>query len=1007
MTKNVSAKLRNDVKGQGVAMPWPPVPAELKDASIYIPASLKSFLKMLLSGETDNSATVSARVHRLVESLGQDIVYGITCGKVKTPKQILLPYAVKSLTGCVELIRILNRSGHGVSYSQLEEIDTALCLRKLALQSEDSVALPECIQPNVQVTLAFENIDRLEETLSGGGTSHRVNGIIVQPTTFGPQPLKDLQIRDPKQKDRTVKFVESQLPIYNAGVCVGPPSRGYVEVDVSDLKNEVYKKTLLWLLTRLHCAANQTVSSWTGFNILVRDDVSVTADVVGYLPTVNAPATQLSTVHEVLCQSQKIRSSLALESIVVVFDQALYAKATEIIWKRSDTFSEIVPRLGVFHTVCTLLSVIGKRFQDAGLRDLCIESGVIAEGSVGGVLDGRKYNRAVRFHKLLYEALQRLAWKGFEVWITSKQPELNVDIALTWEIINDLSQNLSGETFTETLQNPGFVSLADHFQQYRSHLRQDGGDLASFWMSYTDLVDIMLNLLRASREGNWSLHISAIKDMIPWCFAYDKQNYARYLSSYYAEMTNLRDEHPSVLAFLESGGFSVQLGSQNPFGRIPVDQTIEETVNKDTQTPGGTKGFSLKPGAISRHYLTAEYRSSFLRILRDTMGTGNSSFRHPDLGQSRINKDEKDVASLIEMLESNWTNPFHAPSDIASLSTGIVAPADIARDLLEARNKGEAASKLFREERLNTDPPKKGFFEPLPRQKLKTFSDLLVKKTYQVGGRQIIMKADRNLFAKMILIGQTRKLDMKDILSHRLGPIPWALATPEGTLRKTVKPTLAKRLKKDLSPAESIPDNSACVIDGMALVQKLDANNMCFGEVSQTILSMALRKGSGCKRIDVVFDVYRNISIKNVERIKRGSQSGTSFRTIARGHRIKEWKNFLANPDNKNRLIEFLVSEWSEDEQRSRLAGKQFFVTVGETCKRLTVESVFDVEALRSGQEEADTRMLFHAMHCAKAGFTAVVIVSEDTDVFIIAIAFSSHVPCSLYIKTGTKARPF
>ena len=34
------------------------------------------------------------------------------------------------------------------------------------------------------------------------------------------------------------------------------------------------------------------------------------------------------------------------------------------------------------------------------------------------------------------------------------------------------------------------------------------------------------------------------------------------------------------------GGFSVQLGSNNPTGRIPVDQTIEEIVNKDTQTPG-------------------------------------------------------------------------------------------------------------------------------------------------------------------------------------------------------------------------------------------------------------------------------------------------------------------------------------------------------------------------------------------------------------------------------------
>ena len=57
----------------------------------------------------------------------------------------------------------------------------------------------------------------------------------------------------------------------------------------------------------------------------------------------------------------------------------------------------------MFHTICTFLSVIGKRFQDAGLRDVIIESRVISEGSVFGV---RTYNRAIRFQKLMYEALK-------------------------------------------------------------------------------------------------------------------------------------------------------------------------------------------------------------------------------------------------------------------------------------------------------------------------------------------------------------------------------------------------------------------------------------------------------------------------------------------------------------------------------------------------------------------------------------------------------------------------
>ena len=50
------------------------------------------------------------------------------------------------------------------------------------------------------------------------------------------------------------------------------------------------------------------------------------------------------------------------------------------------------------------------------------------------------------------------------------------------------------------------------------------------------------------------------------------------------------------------GGFSVQRSSSNPFGRASVDQTLEETVNKDMQTVGGTKGFSLKSSTLTKYY---------------------------------------------------------------------------------------------------------------------------------------------------------------------------------------------------------------------------------------------------------------------------------------------------------------------------------------------------------------------------------------------------------------------
>ena len=72
-----------------------------------------SHLKGIITGDPVPPPTF--RVQSLVKSF-----------KIKPPKQVLLSNRGKTLTGNVELIQILNRLGHGLSYSQLEENDTAL-----------------------------------------------------------------------------------------------------------------------------------------------------------------------------------------------------------------------------------------------------------------------------------------------------------------------------------------------------------------------------------------------------------------------------------------------------------------------------------------------------------------------------------------------------------------------------------------------------------------------------------------------------------------------------------------------------------------------------------------------------------------------------------------------------------------------------------------------------------------------------------------------------------------
>jgi len=80
--------------------------------------------------------------------------------------------------------------------------------------------------PNLYQTptnFAWDNTDRLEKTLTGKGTSHRVNGIAVQAKVYGSfLPTAELPHIEKKIKQRSVCAKIHDLEAYVSGARVGP-----------------------------------------------------------------------------------------------------------------------------------------------------------------------------------------------------------------------------------------------------------------------------------------------------------------------------------------------------------------------------------------------------------------------------------------------------------------------------------------------------------------------------------------------------------------------------------------------------------------------------------------------------------------------------------------------------------------------------------------------------------------------------------------------------------------
>ena len=81
-------------------------------------------------------------------------------------------------------------------------------------------------------------------------------------------------------------------------------------------------------------------------------------------------------------------------------------------------------------------------------------------------------------------------------------------------------------------------------------------------------------------------------------------------------MQNLPNTYPDAHVYLSSGGFCVQRSSHG-FSRSPVDQTIEETLNRDTKIRDGIVGFSFNKGSVKRWLLNAHDRASISSKCRD------------------------------------------------------------------------------------------------------------------------------------------------------------------------------------------------------------------------------------------------------------------------------------------------------------------------------------------------------------------------------------------------------
>ena len=185
--------------------------------------------------------------------------------------------------------------------------------------------------------LIFVNQDYSEETKSGKGQTHVAASIAIQ--RYGTQP----NIKKPKKliskRIRILSSEEEELPDFHLGSKKSVKLSHLLEFVSTDVNEhsriQTNPRRLDFIYALCKFQAKELffcLPSWTDFNTLLHNDIPKMSR-ISYLPIINKPITEMCTINEILHQIVQIADELQLQQILLVANEAVYAKLQQVQWK--------------------------------------------------------------------------------------------------------------------------------------------------------------------------------------------------------------------------------------------------------------------------------------------------------------------------------------------------------------------------------------------------------------------------------------------------------------------------------------------------------------------------------------------------------------------------------------------------------------------------------------------------------------------------------------------------
>ncbi|CAC5382291.1 unnamed protein product [Mytilus coruscus] len=360
----------------------------------------------------------------------------------------------------------------------------------------------------------------------------------------------------------------------------------------------------------------------------------------------------------------------------------------------------------------------------------------------------------------------------------------------------------------------------------------------------------------------------------------------------------------------------------------------------------------------------------------DTKNMTLSAF-HANLSQTQ----EVEIAPLDITTIEEMGNPFLEESeDLLVLDTGDIVDPKVANTVRNIEQIGNDKYHEYVRERLDkrttplSDPIKQNKLHLFSRQELRSES----KEKRQISS----LKQNCSLFSQLYVSCQVRDSDLDQFFRHENLSYPPSLSQ-FGQLRLGSKSDLLVPLEKKCVIVTENPDVDAIILDGAVIVNILKPR-FCktFEDYSKQVFLPHINNYlKSCSRLDVIWDEYRQDSLKASTRGKRGK--GIRRRVQADSTIPGNWESFLRIDDNKTELFAYLAEQLltlTPSDQTTVVSTKGREVVCNKPNKN-------NDDLSPCNHEEADTRILLHVADAVKNGMQKIMIRTVDTDVVVIAVS--------------------